>query len=175
MWFVSHHINIMEMIFRHIHVLVDAYSVYLPLGLSSSSVLFYKYPSLFFFSSASSHTFLSIKQKTFSFNNLSIKRSTSMAIRISRVLQSSKQLLKSLSHSSNNVAIPKGHLAVYVGEMMQKRRFVVPVTYLSHPCFQKLLRKAEEEFGFDHPMGGLTIPCTEQIFIDLASRLSTSS
>ncbi|KAL9841470.1 hypothetical protein AtNW77_Chr2g0239401 [Arabidopsis thaliana] len=48
MWFVSHHINIMEMIFRQIHVLVDAYSVYLPMGLSSSSVLFYKYPSLFF-------------------------------------------------------------------------------------------------------------------------------
>ncbi|CAN1852700.1 Auxin-induced protein X15 [Linum perenne] len=23
---------------------------------------------------------------------------------------------------------------------------------------------AEEEFGFDHPMGGLTIPCSEEIF-----------
>ncbi|XP_019085068.1 PREDICTED: auxin-induced protein X15-like [Camelina sativa] len=96
-----------------------------------------------------------------------------MAIRMSRVLQSSKQLIKSFSHSSNNADVPKGYLAVYVGERMQKRRFVVPVTYLSHPCFQKLLRKAEEEFGFDHPMGGLTIPCTEQIFIDLASRLRT--
>ncbi|KAL1208200.1 Auxin-induced protein 10A5 [Cardamine amara subsp. amara] len=95
-----------------------------------------------------------------------------MAIRIHRVLQSSKQLLKSFSHSSNNVDIPKGHLAVYVGERLQKRRFVVPVTYLSDPCFQNLLREAEEEFGFDHPMGGLTIPCTEQNFIDLASRLN---
>lgn len=98
-----------------------------------------------------------------------------MAIRTARVLQSSKKLLKSLSHSSKNADIPKGHLAVYVGERMQKRRFMVPVTYLSHPSFQKLLRKAEEEFGFEHPMGGLTIPCTEQIFIDLASRLGTSS
>ncbi|VVB08536.1 unnamed protein product [Arabis nemorensis] len=96
-----------------------------------------------------------------------------MAIRIPRVLQSSKQLLKSFSQSSTNVDVPKGHLAVYVGEKLQKKRFVVPVMYLSHPSFQQLLKKAEEEFGFDHPMGGLTIPCTEQIFIDLASRLNT--
>ncbi|KAF3550230.1 hypothetical protein DY000_02009934 [Brassica cretica] len=32
----------------------------------------------------------------------------------------------------------------------------------------------EEEFGFDHPMGGLTIPCTEDYFTSLASVLSGS-
>ncbi|KFK41731.1 hypothetical protein AALP_AA2G165400 [Arabis alpina] len=96
-----------------------------------------------------------------------------MAISIPRVLQSSKKLLKSFSHSSNNIDVPKGHLAVYIGEKLQKKRFVVPVTYLNNSSFQNLLRKAEEEFGFHHSMGGLTIPCTEQIFIDLASRLNT--
>ncbi|XP_019090037.1 PREDICTED: auxin-responsive protein SAUR20-like [Camelina sativa] len=48
---------------------------------------------------------------------------------------------------------PKGFLAVYVGES-QKKRYLVPVSYLNQPSFQALLSKSEEEFGFDHPMGG---------------------
>ncbi|CAN6864326.1 unnamed protein product [Brassica oleracea] len=49
--------------------------------------------------------------------------------------------------------------------------YVVPVSYLSQPSFQALLSKSEEEFGFNHPMGGLTIPCPEDTFIDVTSRL----
>nr|CAN79758.1 hypothetical protein VITISV_009898 [Vitis vinifera] len=67
--------------------------------------------------------------------------------------------------------VPRGHFAVYVGDT-QKKRFVVPISYLNHPSFQDLLQQAEEEFGFDHPMGGLTIPCKEETFVDLASRLN---
>ncbi|XP_031285055.1 auxin-induced protein 15A-like [Pistacia vera] len=67
--------------------------------------------------------------------------------------------------------VPKGFLAVYVGEKKMKR-FLVPVSYLNHPSFQDLLSKAEEEFGFDHPMGGLTIPCGEDVFIDVVSRIN---
>ena len=67
-------------------------------------------------------------------------------------------------------AAPKGFLAVYVGEM-QKKRYVVPISYLSQPSFQALLSKSEEEFGFDHPMGGLTIICPEDTFINVTSRL----
>ncbi|KAH7574959.1 hypothetical protein JRO89_XS02G0026500 [Xanthoceras sorbifolium] len=48
--------------------------------------------------------------------------------------------------------VPKGHLAVYVGES-QRKRFVIPVSFLNHSSFQDLLCQAEEEFGFDHPMG----------------------
>ncbi|KAK4756732.1 hypothetical protein SAY87_006859 [Trapa incisa] len=51
--------------------------------------------------------------------------------------------------------VPKGYLAVYVGEEL--RRFVI-LTYLSHLLFKVVLEKAEEEFGFDHT-GGLTTPC----------------
>ncbi|KAG2300243.1 hypothetical protein Bca52824_036715 [Brassica carinata] len=65
---------------------------------------------------------------------------------------------------------PKGFLTVYVGES-QKKRYVVPVSYLSQPSFQALLSKSEEEFGFNHPMGGLTIPCPEDTFIAVTSRL----
>ena len=53
------------------------------------------------------------------------------------------------------------------------KRFVIPVSYLNQPLFQELLCQAEEEFGFDHPMGALTIPCREDAFIDLISRLNT--
>ena len=64
--------------------------------------------------------------------------------------------------------VPKGHFAVYVGE--NRSRFIVPISYLSHPEFQRLLRQAEEEFGFRHHMG-LTIPCEEVVFRSLTSSL----
>nr|DAD47028.1 TPA_asm: hypothetical protein HUJ06_016965 [Nelumbo nucifera] len=66
--------------------------------------------------------------------------------------------------------VPKGHLAVYLGEA-EKRRFIIPVSYLNHPSIQELLGQAVEEFGFDHPMGGLTIPCKEDTFIHLLNGL----
>ncbi|CAN1162746.1 Auxin-responsive protein SAUR22 [Linum perenne] len=82
-----------------------------------------------------------------------------------------KQILRRSGSGSNKV--PKGFLAVYVGEK-QKKRFVVPVSYLSKPSFQDLLNLAEDEFGFDHPMGGLTIPCNEETFTYVTSSLSRS-
>ena len=69
--------------------------------------------------------------------------------------------------------VPKGYLAVYVGES-QKKRFVIPISYLNQPSFQELLSLAEQEFGYDHPMGGLTIPCREDIFVEITSRLQSS-
>ncbi|EYU35290.1 hypothetical protein ABFS82_06G130800 [Erythranthe guttata] len=80
-------------------------------------------------------------------------------------------LRRSLSNERRSVEVPKGHLAVYVGEG-EKKRFVIPLSYLNHHLFQELLFQAEKEFGFHHPMGGITIPCTEDLFIDLTSRLS---
>lgn len=64
--------------------------------------------------------------------------------------------------------VPKGHFVVYVGE--KRIRHVVPLAFLSHPEFQGLLQRAEEEFGFDHDMG-LTIPCNEKVFQSLISML----
>ncbi|KAJ8767231.1 hypothetical protein K2173_013628 [Erythroxylum novogranatense] len=98
-----------------------------------------------------------------------------MAIRFAgnfakQILLRSKSTSKAPSGSSE---VPKGFLAVYVGET-EKKRFVVPVSYLNQPSFQDLLRKAEEQFGFDHPMGGLTIPCREDTFIHVTSGLSRS-
>nr|AMQ09532.1 small auxin up regulated protein [Boehmeria nivea] len=86
-----------------------------------------------------------------------------MGIRIPGVNHAKKFLRIS---SLPAVDVPKGYCAVYVGET-EKKRFVIPISCLNQPAFQSLLSQAEEEFGYDHPMGGLTIPCREDIFIDL--------
>ncbi|XP_052732197.1 auxin-induced protein 10A5-like [Vigna angularis] len=76
----------------------------------------------------------------------------------------------SQTFSCKDAEVPKGYLAVYVGEKM--KRFLIPVLFLNEPLFQELLRQAEEKFGFCHPMGGLTIPCEEAVFLSIASRLN---
>ncbi|MBA0733135.1 hypothetical protein Gogos_017174, partial [Gossypium gossypioides] len=79
-----------------------------------------------------------------------------MAICVPRIMHA-KQIL---GHSklfanqaaSNSMDVPKGYIAVYVGES-QKKRFIVPISFLNQSSFKKLLSIAEEEFGFNHPMG----------------------
>ncbi|XP_010665870.1 auxin-responsive protein SAUR21-like [Beta vulgaris subsp. vulgaris] len=94
-------------------------------------------------------------------------------MRLHSMISNARQLLKFQSlHNNNQQAAPKGHLAVYVGEH-EKKRYVVPLSYLSQPAFQELLKRAEEEFGFNHPMGGLTIPCKEEVFLKLTCQFSS--
>ncbi|CAN1183422.1 Protein SMALL AUXIN UP-REGULATED RNA 16 [Linum perenne] len=87
-----------------------------------------------------------------------------------------KQILKRCSslelyNNMNNINdVPRGHFAVYVGE--KRSRYIIPIKFLTHPEFQCLLRIAEEEFGFDHSMGRLTIPCQEVVFCFLTSMLT---
>ncbi|CAL9228021.1 Small auxin-up RNA [Arabidopsis suecica] len=95
------------------------------------------------------------------------------------MLPNAKQIFKSQSMRNKNGSsssssttttsglVPKGHVAVYVGEQMEKKRFVVPISYLNHPLFREFLNRAEEECGFHHSMGGLTIPCREESFLHL--------
>uniref|UniRef100_A0A7N0T1S5 Small auxin up regulated protein n=1 Tax=Kalanchoe fedtschenkoi TaxID=63787 RepID=A0A7N0T1S5_KALFE len=81
-----------------------------------------------------------------------------------------KQKVRRILSPSEVQDAPKGHLVVYVGEM-EKKRFVVPISFLKHPPFLKLLRQSEEEFGYDHPMGGLTIHCGDETFVSLISKI----
>ncbi|KAB2603281.1 auxin-induced protein 15A-like [Pyrus ussuriensis x Pyrus communis] len=99
-----------------------------------------------------------------------------MGFRLPAVIPAKKLFRQSFSNSSQGASynladVPKGYFAVYVGES-EKHRFVVPISILCQLAFQHLLSEAEEEFGFDHPMGGLTIPCRQDAFLDLLSRLS---
>ncbi|KDO39665.1 hypothetical protein CISIN_1g047125mg [Citrus sinensis] len=65
-------------------------------------------------------------------------------------------------------------LEVEVGRPENQKLASTPVSFLSQPPFQELLSKAEEEFGYNNPMGGLTIPYREDIFINLTSGLNGS-
>ncbi|CAN6564689.1 unnamed protein product [Malus baccata var. baccata] len=59
--------------------------------------------------------------------------------------------------------IPKGCMAVMVGQEENQQRFVIPVIYINHPLFMQLLEEAEKEYGFDHK-GPITIPCHVEEF-----------
>ncbi|MBA0605755.1 hypothetical protein Godav_018295 [Gossypium davidsonii] len=83
-----------------------------------------------------------------------------MGFCLPRIVNSTPSLKQSLS-SLETIMVPKGHFAVYVGEVDEKKCFVVPISLLKHPSFPKLLSQPEEEFGFNHPKGALTIPCSE--------------
>ncbi|KAL5856012.1 hypothetical protein ACOSQ3_005843 [Xanthoceras sorbifolium] len=89
-----------------------------------------------------------------------------MGFHLPRIVNPHKQTIRRALFSPENTIVPKGHFAVYVGET-EKKRYVVPISYLKHASFQNLLSQAEEEFGFDHPTGGLTIPCSEEAFMDI--------
>ncbi|KAI3410536.1 uncharacterized protein J3R85_018735 [Psidium guajava] len=54
--------------------------------------------------------------------------------------------------------VPRGCLAISVGQGEEQRRFVIPVAYVNHPRFVDLLREAEDEYGFDQE-GPINIPC----------------
>ncbi|PON93767.1 Small auxin-up RNA [Trema orientale] len=99
-----------------------------------------------------------------------------MAFKLSGILFGKKTLCGSLSGVKEaelkSTTIPKGYFAVYVGKD-HKKRYVVPLSYLNEPTFQELLIMAEEEFGYEHPTGGLTIPCREDIFVDVICQLNS--
>ncbi|KAL4309993.1 hypothetical protein GQ457_01G024500 [Hibiscus cannabinus] len=76
--------------------------------------------------------------------------------------RSIKFLKRTLSFTDvNSEGIPKGFLAVCVGKEL--KRFIIPTEYLGHEAFRILLRRAEEEFGFQQE-GVLKIPCEVAVF-----------
>ncbi|PPS16012.1 hypothetical protein GOBAR_AA04618 [Gossypium barbadense] len=72
-----------------------------------------------------------------------------MGVRLPWMISGARQILKLQSFITREKAdiVPKGHVAVYVEK--------------------DLLKRAGKEFGFDQPMGGLTIPCREDAFVNL--------
>lgn len=97
-----------------------------------------------------------------------------MGFRLPSIVHTKPSLQRSTSTGNRatpkSLDVPKGCFTVYVGEE-QKKRFVIPLSYLNQPLFQNLLSQAEEEFGYDYPMGGITIPCNEDTFVDIIHSL----
>ncbi|PON67986.1 Small auxin-up RNA [Trema orientale] len=67
--------------------------------------------------------------------------------------------------------VPKGHLAVYVGE--EFKRYVINITLLKHPLFQELLDHVEEVFQFANG-SRLCIPCSEHVFLSVLQCINVS-
>ncbi|MCD9642997.1 hypothetical protein HAX54_030095 [Datura stramonium] len=65
-----------------------------------------------------------------------------------------------LENESINVPedVKEGHFAVVAMDDNELKRFIVPLSCLTHPSFLRLLEQAAEEYGFDHE-GALTVPC----------------
>ncbi|PIN04386.1 hypothetical protein CDL12_23078 [Handroanthus impetiginosus] len=71
--------------------------------------------------------------------------------------------------------VPKGHLAVYVGDKEDDTcRVLVPVLYFNHPLFGELLKEAEKVYGFNHP-GGIQIPCSKSELENVQLKIAASS
>ncbi|XVF55506.1 hypothetical protein PTKIN_Ptkin06aG0041500 [Pterospermum kingtungense] len=52
----------------------------------------------------------------------------------------------------------EGHFVVIATEGKEPKRFVIKLDYLNNPEFLKLLKQAEEEYGFSQE-GVLELPC----------------
>ncbi|KAL5563185.1 hypothetical protein UlMin_032932 [Ulmus minor] len=98
-----------------------------------------------------------------------------MGFRLPTIVQAKQLKPRSLSNTKQAASnVPKGYVAVYVGDESKMKLFVIPLSHLNQPSFQEVLSQAEEKFGYDHPMGALTIPCREETFLDLISHLNSS-
>ncbi|KAJ0984480.1 hypothetical protein J5N97_002836 [Dioscorea zingiberensis] len=65
--------------------------------------------------------------------------------------------------------VKKGWLAVRVGLEEDEggfKRFVIPISYLYHPLFKRLLDAAHETYGY-HTTGPLKLPCSVDDFLHL--------
>ncbi|KAH7566245.1 hypothetical protein ACOSP7_022636 [Xanthoceras sorbifolium] len=88
---------------------------------------------------------------------MDVKKPISKLLQAGTIMQVLKRHTKFVKNKQGYGGdVPEGHFVVYVGE--NRSRHLVPISCLSHPEFQALLGKSEEEFGFKQEMG-LTIPC----------------
>ncbi|XP_057782622.1 auxin-induced protein 15A-like [Salvia miltiorrhiza] len=71
-----------------------------------------------------------------------------------------KSLIPGKKWAASGVAedVKEGHFAVMAVEDDELKRFVLPLSFLTHPSFLRLLEQAADEYGFDHD-GALTVPC----------------
>ncbi|KHN09659.1 Auxin-induced protein 6B [Glycine soja] len=77
--------------------------------------------------------------------------------------------------------VKKGFLGVQVGLEDDEeggyspQRFVIPISYLSHPLFKRLLDKARGEVYGYHTDGPLKLPCSVDDFLHLRWRIEKES
>ncbi|XP_020221965.1 auxin-induced protein 6B [Cajanus cajan] len=93
-----------------------------------------------------------------------------------------------MQQEEKKMKVKKGFLAVQVmgledeeeeeeeegGSPSSSRRFVIPISYLYHPLFKRLLDKAYDVYGY-HTDGPLKLPCSVDDFLHLRWRIHKES
>ncbi|CAN1252971.1 Auxin-responsive protein SAUR32 [Linum perenne] len=95
-------------------------------------------------------------------------------INLKIVAKKLQKSLNSLGKKEANVPgdVKEGHFAVLAVEGIEEpQRFVVPLSYLTHPTFMRLLEQAAEEYGFDGHEGALAVPCRPSEFQRILAEL----
>ncbi|MFS8032453.1 putative small auxin-up RNA [Helianthus anomalus] len=88
--------------------------------------------------------------------------------------KSSSYIRLGTKEKNKNPVVPKGHLAVYVGEKEHDaRRVLVPVIYFNHPLFGDLLRETEKVYGFNYD-GGIHVPCRISEFENVKTKINAA-
>jgi SAUR family protein len=76
-----------------------------------------------------------------------------------------KELYRKDEKAKTNKVSRKGHVALYVGK--GKKRYEVPVKYLSHPSIQKLIILSQHDELETKIDGPIELACTTQFFEEL--------
>ncbi|XP_010549559.1 PREDICTED: auxin-responsive protein SAUR66, partial [Tarenaya hassleriana] len=76
-------------------------------------------------------------------------------IEMARKWQQRAVLRRKRIASARSSTVERGCFVVYTSD---KRRFVLPITYLTESIFQELLKMSEDEFGLPGN-GPITLPC----------------
>ncbi|KAI4330090.1 hypothetical protein MLD38_028397 [Melastoma candidum] len=87
-----------------------------------------------------------------------------------------------MQEDGKKMKVKKGWLAVQVGTEEEDAsggggpgiRFVIPISYLYHPLFKRLLDRAHETYGY-HSAGPLRLPCSVDDFQHLRWRIEKES
>ncbi|KAB2045917.1 hypothetical protein ES319_D01G196300v1 [Gossypium barbadense] len=69
--------------------------------------------------------------------------------------RTSKTYIDAAKHSNESSVVDKGCFAIYT---IDKRRFVIPLAFLSNSIFLELFKMSEEEFGLPGD-GPIKLPC----------------
>ncbi|KAL7609943.1 auxin-responsive protein SAUR15 [Lactuca sativa] len=84
--------------------------------------------------------------------------------------QNQEHLLGTYGENDCKPSTPRGFFVLYVGE--ERKRFVIPTRYLSHPLFKMLLEKAHND---EYQKNGLMVPCSVANFREVVNKVNCSN
>ncbi|KAL4326186.1 hypothetical protein GQ457_11G007880 [Hibiscus cannabinus] len=100
-------------------------------------------------------------------------RLDSLGIRMLKSVARRLRIVTGLSPSKKKMTTTttrEGHFVVIVVQGKEPKRFFIRLDHLYDPCFLKLLKQAEEEFGFAQE-GPIELPCRPDELLRISSNI----